>query len=182
MEFDAIVLAGGRAARLSGTDKAAIEVAGSTLLDRALAAVAGARRVVVVGDERPVEGPAGRDLTWVREDPAYGGPVAATFAGLDTLPGAGLVVVLAVDMPDVTTGTVRRLLGAVADDGAVLVDGGRRHLAMVVRAAALDAARPDPTDGAAMRGLWARLALADVPATGDEARDVDTPDDLPPKA
>jgi len=60
----------------------------------------------------------------------------------------------------------------------VLTAGGRRHLAMAVRSDALEAARPERTGGAAMRDLWARLDLADVPALGEEARDVDVPSDI----
>ena len=195
MDFDAVVLAGGRAERLDGADKAALDVAGATLLDRALRAVVGARTVVVVGDERPTDVP----VVWTRERPAYGGPVAATYAGLDALRRgtpvhlAGprgrrsgqthgttpLVVVVAVDMPAVTAETVERLVAAAEGrDGAVLVDGGRRHLAMAVTAAALDAVRPDPVEGAAMRGLWEALDLADVPALEAEAGDVDSWADL----
>lgn len=179
MEFDAVVLAGGRAARLGGADKAAIEVAGTTLLDRALRAVAGARTIVVVGDERPTEEP----VAWTRERPAYGGPVAAAYAGRDALDASGLLVVLAVDMPAVTAGTVSRLLEATQvteGDGAVLVDGGRRHLAFAVRVEALDRVRPEPTTGAAMRDLWSTLDLAEVPAHDEEARDVDRWSDLAP--
>ena len=191
-----MVLAGGRAERLGGADKAALDVDGVSLLERALAAVAAARDVVVVGDERPTS----RDVTWVREEPAYGGPVAATYAGVDALIRDSPVrfrssetentaeldwtipiLVLAVDMPDVTAGTVRRLLGGVAGrDGAVLVDGGRRHLAFAVSRAALDRVRPEPTTGAAMRGLWSALDLAEVPALGEEAHDVDLWSDLGP--
>jgi molybdopterin-guanine dinucleotide biosynthesis protein A len=195
MDFDAVVLAGGRAERLDGADKAALDVAGATLLDRALRAVAGARTVVVVGDERPTDVP----VVWTRELPAYGGPVAAAYAGRDALrrgtpvqfrgPEAPetpephgttpLIVVLAVDMPAVSAATVGRLVGAVqGHDGAVLVDGGRPHLAMAVTAAALDAVRPDPVEGAAMRGLWEALDLADVPALEAEAGDVDSWADL----
>jgi molybdopterin-guanine dinucleotide biosynthesis protein A len=173
--FDAVVLAGGRAERLGGADKAGLEVGGASLLEHALAAVADARRVVVVGDERPVS----RDVTWVREEPAYGGPVAATYAGRDALTGDASIVVLAVDMPDVSAQTVRRLLdGAAGHEGAVLSDGGRRHLAFTVSAAALDRERPMPTTGAAMRGLWSALHLVDVAARGDEAHDVDRWSDL----
>jgi molybdopterin-guanine dinucleotide biosynthesis protein A len=195
VDFDAVVLAGGRAERLDGADKAALDVAGATLLDRALRAVAGARTVVVVGDERPTDVP----VVWTRELPAYGGPVAAAYAGRDALrrgtpvqfrgPEAPetpephgttpLIVVLAVDMPAVSAATVGRLVGAVqGHDGAVLVDGGRPHLAMAVTAAALDAVRPDPVEGAAMRGLWEALDLADVPALEAEAGDVDSWADL----
>ena len=124
--------------------------------------------MVVVGDERPTS----RDVTWVREEPAYGGPVAATYAGRDAL---GSVtgrdslpdLVLAVDMPDVTAETVRRLLdGAAGHDGAVLVDGGRRHLAFAVSPTALDRVRPVPTTGAAMRDLWSRARPGRGPGAG----------------
>ena len=176
VDFDAVVLAGGRAERLDGADKAALDVAGATLLDRALRAVAGARRVVVVGDERPTDVP----VVWARERPAYGGPVAAAYAGRDALRGSSpLIVVLAVDMPAVSAATVGRLVAAAhGRDGAVLVDGGRPHLAMAVTAAALDAVRPDRVEGAAMRGLWEALDLADVPALEAEAGDVDSWADL----
>jgi molybdopterin-guanine dinucleotide biosynthesis protein A len=201
VEFDAVVLAGGRAARLDGTDKAALEVDGLTLLDRALMALSQARHVVVVGDERPTS----RAVLWAREHPPYGGPVAATYAGLDALrggspvrltgqegqdtrqshgttPATRLVVVLAVDMPDVTRETVGLLLeGAAGHQGAVLVDGGRRHLAFVVEAPVLEAVRPEPTAGAAMRDLWSSLDLAEVSARGGEARDVDRWTDLAPR-
>jgi hypothetical protein len=49
---------------------------------------------------------------------------------------------------------------------------------MVVRREALDRVRPDVVEGAAMRGLWAALDLAEVPARGSEAGDVDTEGDL----
>uniref|UniRef100_UPI00165DB73E molybdenum cofactor guanylyltransferase n=1 Tax=Actinotalea sp. JY-7885 TaxID=2758576 RepID=UPI00165DB73E len=72
MTFDAIVLAGGQGRRLGRVSKPDVVVAGRTLLDHALAATAGARRVVVVGPPelaRP-------GVTVVREDPPSGGPVA----------------------------------------------------------------------------------------------------------
>jgi len=200
VDFDAVVLAGGRAQRLGGEDKAALDVGGTTLLERALTAVARARRIVVVGDERRTS----RPVLWTREHPPYGGPVAATYAGLDALrrgtpvhsaalkgansgqthgttPEMGpLVMVLAVDMPGLTEETVRRLLGAATgSDGAVLVEGGRRHLAFTATTAALDRVRPEETAGAAMRGLWAALDLHEVEATSSEAADVDSWADLP---
>ncbi len=93
-----------------------------------------------------------------------------------------MVVVLAVDMPEVSAGTVRRLVaGAEGRDGAVLTAGGRRHLAFAATADALDRVRPRPTTGAAMRDLWSALDLADVPAVGEEAQDVDEPEDLTPR-
>lgn len=74
----AIVLAGGRASRLGGAAKPLLEVGGRTLLDHAVAAVADCDPVIVVGPRMPVAG----NVAWVREDPPFGGPVAAIAAGL----------------------------------------------------------------------------------------------------
>ncbi|QIG45039.1 NTP transferase domain-containing protein [Nocardioides anomalus] len=175
MPFTAVVLAGGTAARLGGADKASVERQGRTLLVWALDAVAEADEVVVVGD--PV--PTGRPVTFVREDPPYGGPVAALLTGRDALSDArGQVVVLACDMPYVTAATTARLRAAAAGrDGAALVGpDGRRQLALVLDVGRLDAVRPTPEDqhGLALHRLLAPLDLVEVPAEGEEHRDVDT--------
>jgi len=177
--FAAIVLAGGQAARLGGADKAGIELGGYTLLDRALDALLDASEVVVVGDSVPTGIPA----TFVREDPAYGGPAAGLLTGLASLAtDPAWVAVLAVDMPRVTPRTIRRLRrAATGHDGGVLVDGGgRRQLAMLLDTAMLRAAAPayELWHGLAMRELLAPLDLAEVAAIGQEARDVDTWADL----
>src|SRR3954470_16309513 len=79
--FSAVVLAGGVAARLDGVDKASVELDGRTLLAWALDAVVDASEVVVVGDPVPTE----RPVTFTRENPRYGGPVAALLTGRDAL-------------------------------------------------------------------------------------------------
>jgi molybdopterin-guanine dinucleotide biosynthesis protein A len=167
----AVILAGGTAVRLDGADKSALEYDGRSLLEHALAAVASAAEVVVVGAEVPTT----RPVTFTRESPAGGGPLAALCAGVAALASRPrLVAVLAVDMPHVTAATVDRLLASVGEgDGAWLVDGtGRRQLAGVVlrdRVTALG----EP-HGAPMRTLTGAEDAVDVPATGDEATDVDT--------
>jgi molybdopterin-guanine dinucleotide biosynthesis protein A len=83
---DAILLAGGRASRLGGIDKTALVSRGTALLDRAVAAAAGADRVAIVGLRDGREAPAGAVLT--REDPPLSGPVAALGAGLAALDAA----------------------------------------------------------------------------------------------
>jgi molybdopterin-guanine dinucleotide biosynthesis protein A len=174
MEWAAIILTGGTARRLGGVDKASLVVEGQTLIERSLAAVVAAADVVVVGE--PVS--TSRGVRFTREQPAYGGPAAAVVAGLAEVT-ADLVAVLAVDLAFVTASTMSRLLdGAIGHDGAVLVDGGRHHLALVVRRAALAAVVPDQTTGLALWKLLAPLDLAEVPALGDEARDIDTWADL----
>jgi molybdopterin-guanine dinucleotide biosynthesis protein A len=178
-ELGGVVLTGGGAARFGGADKASIEVAGETLLERALRALAEVQDVVVVGDEVPT----GRPVTFLREDPPGGGPAAGLLAGLAGFPRVPrLVVVLAVDMPLVTPGTVRRLAASAAVDGALLVDGdGRRqYLCAVYRTEALRAAAPGLPEqhGLPVRRLVGDLELVEVPAVGGEAQDVDTWDDL----
>jgi len=178
-ELGGIVLTGGGAARFGGADKASIEVAGATLLERALGALAEIPDVVVVGDEVATS----RPVTFLREDPPGGGPAAGLLAGLAGFPSPPrLVVVLAVDMPLVTPATVRRLMLSDDEDGALLVDGdGRRqYLCAVYRTASLLAAAPPPEEhhGLPVRRLVKKLRLAEVTAIAGEAQDVDTWEDL----
>jgi molybdopterin-guanine dinucleotide biosynthesis protein A len=183
-EVGGLVLAGGSAVRLQGADKASIEVAGVTLLEHVLGALAAVPEVVVVGDEVPTS----RPVTFLREDPPGGGPAAGLLAGLAGFTRAPrLTVVLAVDLPLVTTATVQRLRDRLAGsdgslDGALLVDGeGRRqYLCAVYRTRSLLTAAPAPEDqhGLAVRRLLDGLRLAEVPAEGGEADDVDSWDDL----
>ncbi|WP_172385136.1 DUF6457 domain-containing protein [Streptomyces sp. MNP-20] len=133
--FDAVVLAGGRAARLGGADKPGVRVGGRALLDRVLTACSGATTTVVVAAPRPT----GRPVVWAREEPAGGGPLAALDAGLRHT-AAELVVVLSADLPFLRAETVRGLVAAVGRaDGALLTDpdGRDQPLVAVYRGAVL---------------------------------------------
>lgn len=180
-ELAAVILSGGTARRLGGVDKSTVEYAGARLLDRSLAAVVDAEPVVVVGPPVPTE----RPLVFTREDPPLGGPVAGLLAGAAAVREAAggdppeWTAVLAVDMPHVTSGTVARLRAAARDgvDGVVLVGpDGRRHLAAVIRSARL-AGHP-PGHGRSLRDFLSELGVVDVPAVGQEGRDIDRPEDL----
>lgn len=152
--LDAVILAGGRAERLDGASKPDLVVGGRSLLATAIAAARGAacERIVVVG---PPELEAAGCLV-VREDPPFGGPVAALAAGLDALgppggrgapeaplgpPGGRVapegrvsrphedVLVLACDMPDAEAAVARLVAGratARPADGICLVDASGR--------------------------------------------------------
>ena len=175
MTWAAVILSGGAASRLGGTDKGAVEHAGRSLLARALDAVAGAAEVVVVGAEVDTPHP----VRFAREDPPGGGPLAGTAAGVAALtPGHDRVVVLAVDMPHVTADTVARILSAAEGaDAAWLTDAeGRRQLAGAVRPSLVPP--PGQAHGAPMRRLMTAGTVHDVPAVADEADDVDTWEDL----
>ncbi|WP_459969696.1 molybdenum cofactor guanylyltransferase [Nocardioides pyridinolyticus] len=179
MSFAAIVLAGGRAVRMDGADKASVEHGGRSLLEHAINALLDADEVVVVGDPVPTT----RPVTFCRESPRFGGPVAALLTGYDALVRAPRTVgVLAVDMPRVTAWTFRRLHAAAeGHDGAFLADSaGRRQLAGVLDATRLDAVRPDHEvqHGMPMHRLLADLDLVTLTPAGEEGRDVDTWADL----
>lgn len=170
MKTGAVLLAGGRGARLGGTDKGALVLHGTSLLDRALAALTGIE-TVVVGPPRP-------GARTVREDPPRSGPAAAVCAGLAALPEVDEVLLLAVDVPGLPT-AVPRLLAAEGDaDGVVAVDGdgreqwllGRYDAAAVRRAAGR---LGDPAD-APLRALLGGLRLARLPLPPELTADVDT--------
>ncbi len=177
--FDAIVLAGGAGRRLGGVDKAAVALAGETLLDRALAALAGAERVVVVGPRRPVQ-QADREIVWTVEDPAGGGPAAALMQGIG-LVQQSVVMVLAVDVPFAAS-AVSRLVGSLGGhDAAMLVDadGRRQPLVCAYRTNGLRARVADgPWENRSLRALVEGLQVLEVAAVGDESLDCDTPTDL----
>jgi len=190
--FDAVVLAGGTGRRLGGASKPDVMLAGRRLLDHALAATVGARRVVVVAPE-DVAVPDG--VLRTLEHPPHGGPVAGIAAGLATLDGQDggedappWVLVLACDVPYAAS-AVPRLRSAAGretslerggpPDGAVLVDAGdhAQWLAALYRTAVLRD-RLAGRAGGAVRDLVAGMDLRHVRAAGPEAVDVDTWADL----
>ena len=182
--YDVIVPAGGAARRLDGADKPGLTVGETTLLDRVLAACAGARTTVVVGPARPTTRAVVR---WTREQPPGGGPVAAVAAGLD-LVTADTVLLLAADLPFLDRRTVERLASALEEagpytDAAVLVDAGGRDqpLTAAYRTAALRAALAalggDPA-GQPLRRLVGGLNRLRVADTDNVAYDCDTWEDL----
>jgi molybdopterin-guanine dinucleotide biosynthesis protein A len=194
MEFDAIVLAGGRSSRM-GSAKSALLFEGRPLVQLAVDAARGARAVVVVGPDELA--PAG--VLTARESPAMGGPAAALVAGLDRLEEldrldrldatpAPWLLVLACDLPRAGE-AVRALLRAAlphtrGECGAVVAvdDSGRRQplLALyrtdaLVRAAA-SARRSGDLAGLPLRRLVGGLRTAEVAVDGALCADVDTPE------
>ncbi|TXS41519.1 molybdenum cofactor guanylyltransferase [Streptomyces sp. uw30] len=181
--YDAVVLAGGAARRLGGVDKPGVRVGGRALLDRVLAACADARTTVVVADPRPTA----RPVTWAREDPPGGGPLAALDAGIRHTT-AESVVVLSADLPFLDEGTVRRLLAALhtaGADGALLTDADGRDQPLVAayRAPALRrelaalAQEHEGLTGLPLRRLTGALDLTRVPDPV-ASFDCDTWDDI----
>lgn len=207
MQYDAIILAGGRGSRLGGIDKAQLMLAGSPLIERSLEAATGADRVVVVGPGR-----LGRQgILVTREDPPGGGPAAGTAAGIDALiathradeepigersgdppvtdgSAAGLppwILLLSCDLPLAASG-VPHLVSAAADwaepvDGYCLTDAeGRLQwlFALYRGTSLLRAVRGCQSPaGMSMRTLLTGLHLVGVPDTSEVSADLDTWDD-----
>lgn len=200
----AVVLAGGRARRMGGLDKTALEIGGRSLRSRVLMAVAGAEQVIVVGPavvgavggrgnatavgarRDPARG--GRVLV-VREEPPGGGPLAALEAAMPHV-ATGVVVVVAADLPfvaglpEVLVGVLDRVDTAADVDCAVPMDAGghRQPLAAAYRVAPLThaVAGARPTSGRPFREVLTRLRVLDVPAAAlppGALLDVDTPQD-----
>lgn len=189
MIIDAIVLAGGRATRLGGASKAGLSLGGQSLLARTLAALATARRIVVVGDSSDIAAAVpGTDVLITREFPVFSGPAAGIAAGVDALGAAALdagpsdfTVVVACDMPAVGD-AIEALLGAVqGTDGAVAVssDGRRQPLAGVYLTRFLSDCVAGHRDSGDLENLSVRALLSGldpiaVPVPDGSTDDVDT--------
>ena len=200
MEFDAIILAGGRSSRLGGVPKSGLIYDGATLLERSLLAAGAAGRAVVVGPD-PGGLPGG--VLTCREEPPFAGPAAAIAAGLAALaadhasrhaPAAPYTLVLACDMPR-SADAVRALAQALdasaagtpegdGPDGvmAVSADGRKQPLAgfygtAVLQRSVADAASRDRLENASVFALLARLDVREVRVPPGSTDDVDTWDD-----
>ncbi|WP_101850827.1 molybdenum cofactor guanylyltransferase [Kocuria flava] len=182
--FHAVVLAGGRSARLGGTPKARLSRDGRSLVRITVDAVGAAEAVVVVG-------PADLDLPGgvlrTREDPPFAGPaagIAAGLAALAPLPSVPWTMTLACDMPGVAAAVAGLRAAAAAGpaaDGLVAVDaaGHRQPLAALCRTPALRAAyagvRPS---GRSVFSMLRGLVLQEVAVPEGATADVDTWDDV----
>lgn len=188
MIHDAVILAGGTGSRLGGVDKARLDVGGTTLLERMLAAVSAARRVVVVAPPESVAGLArAANVSVTLEDPPGGGPVAGLVAGMSLLVDdpAEWTLVAAVDQPgaSVTVPAVLAAAGA-APAGIDAVchrdpGGHPQWLLALHRTAALRAALAPygSGHGVSMRRVVSALQFGDVTAGAEHLGDVDNWED-----
>lgn len=116
----AVILAGGRAERLGGINKALIEIGGWRLIDRALAAVHGCDPVILsVGQtDFPIPG-----TIAVPDLPTpYAGPLAGVAAAIEHLAAdpPDLLLSLAVDTPYFPADFIERALPLLGQGRAVL--------------------------------------------------------------
>lgn len=199
---DAIILAGGRGARLGG-DKASVVVTGQRLVDHVLDAASGARRVVVVGPPGLLDATVDGDRVLItREDPPFGGPAAGLAAGLALLGEAAAasgcttdvpVLLLACDVP-LVGGLVDVLLdewasrsraaGSPVDGVCASLDGRAQWLAGVYAPAALQRATAvaggttHDLVGMPLRRVMEHLGLVLLDDPARLSTDVDSWDDV----
>ena len=180
--YAAVIVAGGRASRMSCEPKPLLEVGGRSILRRVLDAVSCARPRIVVGDVA-----ASNDYLRTREDPDGSGPAYAAAAGLELVPASvPLIAVLAADLPFLDEAAVATLARALDDgepDGAVLVDdsGRRQWLCGLWRGTALRPVLTGVAPGSGMRHTLGDLKIAEVFIPGRVAPpwfDCDTPQAL----
>ena len=176
-DMAAILLAGGRGSRMGGVRKPLLEVGGTTLLDAAIAAARDAGCDPIIGVGEPLG-----EITWVREDPPFGGPVAAILAALP-LAAASRVLILACDLPEARAAVQVLREAPFVGDGVCLTDesGQAQWLIGIYRTDALRDAAAAIRDGgkdASVRALLGDLEITQIAASDDLAADVDTWDDL----
>lgn len=166
--FDGVVLAGGRSSRM-GTDKAGLPWRGRPLLQhvRGLLEQAGAQRVLTCGpgldaqslpDRQPGLGPLGGLLTLAQTQPD------------------GVYLILPVDMPRLTSGLLRRLVGALAEAEGISCAMFAGHvlplclrLEGTTRAAIGEVAEQAPRLRS-LHALHARLRSTELAVADDERR------------
>lgn len=177
-----VVLAGGSSRRL-GEDKLAATLGSSTVLDTLLlgiAAVLPQVPVTVVGPERA----AAVEVTWRREHPTGGGPLAGLGAALTDVDQLAVVLALAGDQPFASP-ALPVLLAALAAagtsaDAAIGVDptGHDQPLLAAYRAGPLNQAMGAAPGGRSVRDVVGRLTVVRVPLPARWCLDVDTAADL----
>jgi len=129
-DVSALILAGGKATRMGGVDKRELVVDGRTIFDRQLEALRACVAEILVSSPRDLAG-----FTTVRDPVDDGGPLAGIAAGLAAARTRWLLV-LAGDMPHVTTALFERMVARTNDDidaVGIRIDGLPEPLVCLLR-------------------------------------------------
>ncbi|MBC6440023.1 MAG: molybdenum cofactor guanylyltransferase MobA [Rhodospirillales bacterium] len=173
-----VVLAGGLARRMGGSDKGLLELAGRPILDHVIDRLRPQVRMIALN----ANGDRARFARWpfpVAPDvlPGNPGPLVGVLTGLDwafaNLPGISWVVTVPTDAPFLPADLVARMVAAVDEGGAEMAcatSNGRRHpvvglwpiaLRNELRHALID-------EGVRKVDVWtSRYKVADVAFAGD---------------
>lgn len=181
----AVILAGGRARRLQGADKALLEIGGQPLLAHLIAAIRPQVSRLLINSNRPEKNYAAFGLPVIADSlPDHPGPLAGILAALEHDEGEWLLAVPC-DMPFLPPDLVARLLSNLrAQDADVCSpsDGAQLHAAIVLLHRRVQPALRDYL-AAGQRKVqdWLhlqRLAIADFSDCPDAFANVNTAQDL----
>lgn len=173
------LIAGGRATRLGGTDKAWLEKDGVPQVLHLSARVRGEVEAVLVSANRDLERYVDHGLAVVADRSPDLGPLG----GLDALVGACAtpwLLTLPVDLVSVNDCLLRSLRAAGGDGAWAEDDDGRQPLVALWRVEALRAALPAALESGdlSIRGLQAGLDMSVVRFEGLRFGNLNTPADL----
>jgi molybdopterin-guanine dinucleotide biosynthesis protein A len=135
-----VILAGGRASRLGGVDKSALDIDGRPVIERVIAVLSTvAENLVVVANDNRFDVDA--RLTVIRDPEPHAGVLPALLAALSAT-STPLAFVVAGDMPFLHAGLIAYLLTLAAGADAVVpvVDGRPEPMHAVYRAGPCSAA------------------------------------------
>ncbi|MGY6214293.1 molybdenum cofactor guanylyltransferase MobA [Methylolobus aquaticus] len=184
-QITGIVLAGGRARRLGGTDKGLIDCRGRPLVAYAVALLQAVAGSVVINANRNAERYATFGYPVIPDaTDAFDGPLAGLLAGL-AYARSGYVLTLPVDAPLMTEAVLRRLPDALAAqeaDVCVPADGARlQPVFMLARRSLKSSLEAYLADGGRKVDAWLagqRLAIADCSDVPAVFANVNAPEDL----
>ena len=152
-----IILSGGTSRRF-GSDKSQAKIGEQTLLE-ALCSYLPDGKVIVVGPESSV------DAIYLREEPEFGGPVAAIGAAISEVE-SDLVGIFAADMPFAPL-VIPQLMAALSADAALAIDDDDQiqPLAGIYRTTALKSALAsfDILTDKSLKSLISKLQIISVP-------------------
>lgn len=178
-----VILAGGRATRMAGKDKALLPLAGKPLLAHAVTRLRPQVDRLALNSNAPATSYSGFDLPLLPDlVPDYPGPLAGIHAGLARYPDDDVVTV-AVDLPLLPPDLVARLRAAVGGYRCAYASDGRRHALAILwtPGSASLVAQQLQQGGGRLQDFLARHGIAvrfDRPGDRGLFLNINTPEDL----
>ena len=175
-----VLLTGGKGTRMGGVSKAELTLNGYTFRNRILLALISVPQIIVVGPTFTAENP---KISFTREQPIGGGPVAAISAAIP-LVGHEFVGILSVDAPFAVSPLLemyRVMEQDSIDEALVATDGNHEsYLVSVYRRDALIRALSQlgKAENASMKSLLSHIEYGSVQFPRHQLIDVNTPEDL----
>lgn len=194
MQISAVILSGGRSRRFGGTHKPGVDLDGTAVISRILSAVVTAAPEAGIWVAGPLEGLSAIErecVAAVREEPKFAGPLAGIAAAMDGIIGSfgspdehAITLIIAGDMPLVTSAHLRDLIAACSDSGSPAVGfDDRGSMQFLCAAWPTELLRQrlreigDPTDRA-VKLLYRDIETVRVDVDPGQLLDFDTPEEF----